>query len=45
MRVEVGDCTVTVTIKEAGGVSTTLLDGSGGRPRRARAAALQEANR
>lgn len=43
MRVEVGDCTVTV--KEAGGVSTTLLDGSGGRTRRARAAALQEANR
>ncbi len=38
LRVEVGDCTVTVTIKEAGGVSTTLLDGSAGAARRDRAA-------
>ena len=33
MRVGVGDCTVTV--KEAGGTSTTLLDGSAGAARRA----------
>ena len=43
LRVEVGDCTVTV--KEAGGQSTTLLDGSGGHARQHRAAALQEAKR
>ena len=34
MRVQVGDCTVTVT--EAGGTSTTLLDGSACAARRAR---------
>ncbi len=43
MRVEVGDCTVMV--KEAGGVSTTLLDGSGARGRRARAETLQGVER
>jgi chemotaxis protein CheD len=43
MRVEVRDCTVTV--KEAGGVCTTLLDGRGRRARRARPTALQETNR
>ena len=43
MRVEVGACAVTV--KEAGGVSTTLLDGRSGRARRTQAAVLQEANR
>jgi chemotaxis protein CheD len=36
LRVEVGDCTVTV--KEAGGKSITLLDGSAGAARRDRAA-------
>jgi len=44
MRVEVGNCTVTV--KEAGGNSTTLLDGSAGASRRQRAArALEGAQR
>ncbi len=43
MRVDVGDCTVTV--KEAGGLSTTLLDTPGGRSRRAWTMVPQEANR
>ena len=44
LRVEVGDCTVTV--KEAGGQSTTLLDSPGSRARPARTATnLQEAKR
>ena len=44
LRVDVGDCTVTV--KEAGGQPTTLLDSPGSRARRARTATnLQEAKR
>ena len=44
MRVEVGNCTVTV--KQAGGDPTTLLDGSAGAARRARkTTALQGADR
>lgn len=40
MRVTVGDCRITV--KEAGGELTTLLDGSAGGSRRPRAAAILE---
>jgi len=40
MRVSVGECRITV--KEAGGASTTLLDGSIGGARRSRAAATLE---
>ena len=43
MRVDVGNCTVTV--KQAGGDPTTLLDGAAGAARRARAAAVEEAGR
>jgi chemotaxis protein CheD len=41
LRVEVGDCTVTA--KEAGGESITLLDGSARAARRARVAAAATA--
>ena len=43
MRVDVGDCTIIV--KEAGGTSTTLLDGSAGATRPAQAATLQRTAR
>ena len=43
MRVQVGDCTVTV--KEAGAVATTLFGGSAGAGRRARRTALEGAQR
>jgi len=43
MRVDIGSCKVTV--KEAGGESATLLDGSAGAARRARTATLQETAR
>ena len=43
MRVEVGSCTITV--KEAGGRQTTLLDGSAGAARRRAARTLEGAQR